>query len=131
MSIVDGTTGAHHRKGPRLTMRPIGDCPNLRIPPAIVKEKSVVETFLSRHGWLSFTSPDFRAAVPARTELHDFAKGEPVYLAVDPPGGLWALIDGAVELESGPLGAAPHLMHFESPGFWFGKPRPFSVCTDW
>jgi hypothetical protein len=92
MLIVDGTPGAHHRKGPRLTMRAIGDCPDLRIPPANVKEKSEVETFLSRHGWLSFTSPDFRAAVVACTELHDFAKSEPVYRAGDSPGGLWSKV---------------------------------------
>ena len=109
-------------------MRAIGDCPNLRIPPAILKEKPEVETFLSRHGWLSFTSPDFRAAVLARTELHDFAKGEPVYRAGDPAGGLWVLIEGAVELESGPPGAAPHLMHFGISGSWFGEvPLVFGV----
>ncbi len=107
MLIVHGVPGAHHLKGARLATQAIGDCPNPRIPPAIVKEKSDVETILSRHGWVSFTSPDFRAAVLARTELHDFAKGEPVYRAVDPAGGLWVLIEGAVELESAHL--AQHL----------------------
>jgi CRP/FNR family transcriptional regulator, cyclic AMP receptor protein len=93
-----------------------------------VKEKSAVDAFLSRHGWLSFTSPEFRAAVLARTELHDFQKGEPVYRAGDPPGGIWALVEGAVEIESGALGATPHLMHLGVPGFWFGEgPLIFGV----
>jgi CRP/FNR family transcriptional regulator, cyclic AMP receptor protein len=93
-----------------------------------VKEKSAVDAFLSRHGWLSFTSPEFRAAVLARTELRDFVKGDPVYRAGDPPGGLWALVEGAVEVESGTPGAAPHLMHLGVPGFWIGEaPLIFGV----
>jgi len=86
-----------------------------------VKEKIDVEGFLSAHGWLSFTSAEFRAAVLARIELHSFDKGEPVYRAGDAPGGLWALVEGAIEIESAPLGIAPHLMHFAVPGIWFGE----------
>ena len=116
MPIVDGTPGgAPSDHGPTPASK-------LRIPPAIVKEKIEVDAFLSRHGWLSFTSPEFQAAVLARTELRDFAKGEPVYRAGDPPGGLWALVEGAVEIESGSAGASPHLMHLGVPGFWFGEP---------
>jgi CRP-like cAMP-binding protein len=93
-----------------------------------VKEKSEVEAFLSVHGWLSFVAPEFRTAVLASTEIHEFAKGELVYRAGDPPGGIWALVEGAVEVESAALGAAPHLMHFGVPGFWFGEgPLIFGV----
>ncbi|HET9474465.1 MAG TPA: Crp/Fnr family transcriptional regulator [Steroidobacteraceae bacterium] len=93
-----------------------------------MKEKSAVDEFLSRHGWLSFTSPEFRVAVLARLELHDFDKGEPVYRAGDPPGGLWALVEGTVEIEGASPGAAPHLMHLGVPGFWFGEgPLIFGV----
>lgn len=110
------------------TAADIGYYPRPHIPPPIVKEKSEVDAFLSRHGWLSFTSPEFRAAVLARTELRDFAKGEPVYRAGDPPGGLWALVEGAVEIESGPVGGVPQLMHLGVPGFWFGEgPLIFGV----
>lgn len=86
-----------------------------------MKENISVEAFLSAHGWLSFTSPEFRAAVLARIEMREFDKGEPVYRAGDPPGGLWALVEGAIEIESAPLGIAPHLMHFAVPGIWFGE----------
>ena len=86
-----------------------------------MKEKSAVEEFLSAHGWLSFTSPEFRAAVLARIDLREIGKGEAVYRAGDPPGGLWALIEGAIEIESAPHGIAPHLMHFAVPGIWFGE----------
>ena len=110
-------------------MRAIGYNPKLRSPPAIVKEKSEVDAFLSRHGWLSFTSPEFRSPVLSRTELRDFAKGEPVYRAGDSPGGLWALVEGAVEIESGTLGAAPHLLHLGVPGFWFGEAPLIVGCA--
>src|SRR5688572_26558415 len=113
MPIVDGMPGAHHRT--------MGQGEH-------VKEKTEVDAFLSRHGWLSFTPPEFRAAVLARIQLHEFEKGESVYRAGDPPGGVWALVEGAVEIESSPLTAAPHLMHFGVPGFWFGEaPLIFGV----
>jgi CRP/FNR family cyclic AMP-dependent transcriptional regulator len=100
----------------------------LRIRSAIVKEKSEVQSFLSQHGWLSFTPPEFRAAVLARIEIHDFEKGEAVYRAGDSGGGLWALVEGTVEIESAAFGAGPQLVHFGVPGFWFGEgPLIFGV----
>jgi CRP/FNR family transcriptional regulator, cyclic AMP receptor protein len=93
-----------------------------------VKEKSEIASFLAVTGWLSFTAPEFRANVLARIERRDFEKGEAVYRAGDPPGGLWALVEGAVEIESAADDAAPHLMHFAVPGFWFGEgPLIFGV----
>lgn len=86
-----------------------------------MKEKSAITSFLAGTGWLSFTDPAFRDAVLARIEPRGFEKGEPVYRAGDAPGGLWALIEGAIEIESAAAGAAPHLMHFAVPGFWFGE----------
>jgi CRP/FNR family transcriptional regulator, cyclic AMP receptor protein len=93
-----------------------------------VKEKIEVDSFLSQHGWLSFTPPEFRASVLARIEIHDFDKGEAVYRAGDTGGGLWALVEGTVEIESVALGAGPQLVHFGVPGFWFGEgPLIFNV----
>jgi CRP/FNR family transcriptional regulator, cyclic AMP receptor protein len=93
-----------------------------------VKDKSEITSFLATTGWLSFTSPEFRTAVLARIEPREFAKGEPVYRAGDPPGGVWALVDGAIEIESAAPSAAPQLMHFAVPGFWFGEgPLIFGV----
>ena len=91
-------------------------------------KKTEIASFLAATGWLSFTSPEFRAAVLSRIEPRDFEKGAAVYRAGDPPGGLWALVDGAIEIESAAAGAAPHLMHFAVPGFWFGEgPLIFGV----
>ncbi|HET9445760.1 MAG TPA: hypothetical protein VFO35_05845, partial [Steroidobacteraceae bacterium] len=54
---------------------------------------------LAQRGWLAHTPPNFRKAVLARTQLRAFRKGAAVYRLHDPPGGLWAVVKGAVELE--------------------------------
>ena len=69
-----------------------------------MKDKSDVDAFLAEHGWLSFTPKDFSTKVLQRIELHEFAKGQAVYRAGDAPGGLWALVEGTVEIESGSPG---------------------------
>lgn len=93
-----------------------------------------MENFLVTHGWLSFTPPGFRNNVLARIQTREFKKGEAVYRAGDPPGGLWVVLHGAVELELPPPDNAPHFVHLAAPGFWFGewpliwdKPRRLSV----
>lgn len=128
MFIVESVHAGAPFGARRLTTGAVGDCPKLRIRRITLKEKSADTAFLAAHGWLKFTSPRFRAAVLARVESREFEKGEPVYRAGDPPGGLWALVDGAIEIESAGLGAGPHLMHFALPGFWFGEgPLLFGV----
>jgi CRP-like cAMP-binding protein len=76
---------------------------------------------LADHGWLSFTPPRFRAQVLSRLRLREFRKGDAVYRAGDPPGGPWAVVKGAVEIEWPPRETAPHLLYFGTPGLWFGE----------
>jgi len=78
--------------------------------------------FLAEHGWLSFTPHDFRDKVLQRIQQRKFEKGELVYQVGDAPEGLWAIIEGAVEISGSSPGAVPHLIHFAVPGFWFGEP---------
>jgi CRP/FNR family cyclic AMP-dependent transcriptional regulator len=92
--------------------------------------------FLASHGWLSFTPPAFRKNVLARIQTREFKKGDAIYRAGDPPGGLWVVLDGAVELELPHPDTAPHFVHLASPGFWFGewpliwdKPRRLTVIA--
>jgi len=92
--------------------------------------------FLANHGWLSFTPPGFQQSVLARIQSREFRKGEAVYRAGDPPGGLWVVLEGAVELELPPPDDAPHFVHLVAPGFWFGewpliwdKPRRLTVIA--
>jgi CRP-like cAMP-binding protein len=95
-----------------------------------------MENFLAKHGWLSFTPTGFQKDVLARIQTREFRKGEAVYRAGDPPGGLWVVIEGAVELELPPPETAPHFVHLAAPGFWFGewpliwdKPRRLTVIA--
>jgi CRP/FNR family transcriptional regulator, cyclic AMP receptor protein len=95
-----------------------------------------VADLLAERGWLSLTSAKFRKEMLARLQLREFAKGEAIYHAGDPPGGLWVIIDGAVEVELPPPETAPILVHFAVSGFWFGEwplihdqPRRMSVVA--
>lgn len=83
---------------------------------------------LAQRGWLAHTPPNFRKTVLARTQIREFRKGAVVYRLHDPPGGLWAVVKGAVELEIPSPGTATHLVHFAAPGFWFGE-GPLVVGT--
>jgi CRP-like cAMP-binding protein len=83
--------------------------------------KSSVTQVLSESGWLSRTPIEFRSAVLERISLHEFGRGEPIYRSGDPPGGLWAIVDGTVEIEIPGPENAPSFAHFATPGFWLGE----------
>jgi CRP-like cAMP-binding protein len=92
--------------------------------------------FLTQRGWLSFTPPDFRKRVLARLRVREFARGQAVYRAGDPPGGPWVILDGAARIEMPLPGTPPHFVHLAASGFWFGEaplivgnPRLVSVIT--
>jgi CRP/FNR family transcriptional regulator, cyclic AMP receptor protein len=102
----------------------------------MVMKKSGPTDFLADRGWLSFTPPAFRKNVLARIQVREFRKGEAIYRAGDPPGGLWVVVKGSIELELPPPETAPHLVHLAATGFWFGewpliwdKPRRLTVIA--
>ena len=72
--------------------------------------------FLATRGWLSVTSPSFRDAVSARLVVRAYGKGDLIYRAGDPPGGLWAIVRGGIEVEH-----STQPMNFGRPGMWFGE----------
>lgn len=76
---------------------------------------------LATRGWLSLTPLDFREAILARASFHEFAAGEAVTRIDGPHGGLWGLVEGAVEIELPGPETVPRLGHFGVPGFWFGE----------
>lgn len=76
---------------------------------------------LNDHGWLALASPDFRQAVLERLTIRKLAAGEAIYRAGDLDGGLWAIVDGAVQFEIPGPQLAPSLAHVAIPGFWFGE----------
>jgi CRP-like cAMP-binding protein len=77
--------------------------------------------FLAANGWLAQTPPAFRQAVLSRCALHRFQRGDTIYRAGDPAGGLWGLADGAlsIEIEASDLGQT--LSTHANPGFWGGE----------
>jgi CRP-like cAMP-binding protein len=83
--------------------------------------KSLVTQVLSETGWLSLTPIEFRSAVLERVTLHKFDPGETVYRIGDPPGGLWAVVDGTVEIEIPGPESAPTFARFATPGIWLGE----------
>lgn len=72
-------------------------------------------------GWLADTPETFRAAVLSRCLLRRYGRGEPLYHAGDPPGGLYGLIEGGIAIEIQPDGRVPHIGTFARPGFWIGE----------
>lgn len=76
---------------------------------------------LARRGWLSLTPPDFRSRVLERIRLREFERGGAIFRAGDPPGGPWAILEGAARIELPLPGTAPHFVHLAASGFWFGE----------
>jgi CRP/FNR family cyclic AMP-dependent transcriptional regulator len=76
---------------------------------------------LAVNGWLSLCPAYFQDAILQRVAARKFERGEAIYRIGDPPGGLWAIVDGAVQIEIPGPAAAPELAHFATPGYWFGE----------
>jgi CRP-like cAMP-binding protein len=76
---------------------------------------------LAEGAWFNRLSPSFRAALLADGREMRFAAGAPVFWRGDTADGLYAVLDGAVEI--GGVDAAGHaatLIHVQ-PGMWFGE----------
>lgn len=78
-------------------------------------------SILSQTGWLSRTPAPFREAMLTRATIQRLEKGEPAYHLHDPPGGLWGIVSGEVEIELPGMEAEPSIAHFAMPGFWLGE----------
>jgi CRP-like cAMP-binding protein len=76
---------------------------------------------LNDNGWLTLTPVDFRQAVFERLTMRKFSAGEAVYRTGDTEGGLWAIVEGGVQLEIPGLQLTPGLAYVTAPGFWFGE----------
>lgn len=74
-----------------------------------------------RVGWLAEQPESFRKGVLGRCRLRALQVGDPFYVLGDPPGGVWGLVDGYVDvlLAAGP--SPPFLVHIGRPGWWVGE----------
>jgi CRP-like cAMP-binding protein len=76
---------------------------------------------LAGTGWLAATPAPFKTSVLAACRVRTFARGESVYGFDDPPGGLWALAEGAVAIELASVEHGVHVAHVLHPGAWMGQ----------
>ena len=79
-------------------------------------------------GWLADTPARFRAAVLDRCLLKRYDRGEALYHAGDPPGGLYGLISGGIGIELSPSDREPYFGTFARPGFWIGEVSVLARC---
>jgi len=73
------------------------------------------------NGWLSQTPPEFQRVVLDRCRLQGFKAGQPIYMAGDPPGGMYGLVSGGLSISIAPGERGPYFAHLGRPGTWFGE----------
>ena len=76
---------------------------------------------LATSGWLADTPARFRDALLERCVLRRYERGETVYRAGDPAGGLYGLVAGGIGVELSPDDREPYIGTFARPGFWIGE----------
>lgn len=75
---------------------------------------------LAENGWLSAVPDAFRDAILRLCELKKFKAGDTIYLAGDPPGGIYGICDGALGMTSALGSAMSPVVHVGQPGAWTG-----------
>lgn len=79
-----------------------------------------------KQGWLSQTPPWFQSGVLGRCQLRLFETGESIYSIGDPPGGMFGLISGGLNISIAPNERGPYFAHVARPGSWFGEAAAFT-----
>jgi len=75
---------------------------------------------LAENGWLAAMPDAFRDAMLRLCELQDFEAGDTIYLAGDPPDGLYGICGGALGMTSGFGSAISPIAHVGQAGAWTG-----------
>ncbi len=76
---------------------------------------------LSEVGWLSRQPSEFREAFLDRCMHRTYAPGENLYGLDDPPGGIYGLAEGFVDVLIASGFGAPFLAFIGGPGWWAGE----------
>lgn len=76
---------------------------------------------VSEVGWLSRQPPRFRDALLERCVLRTFAPGENLYGLDDPPGGVYGLAEGFVDVLVASGDGPPFLSFIGGSGWWVGE----------
>lgn len=75
---------------------------------------------LAENGWLAAMPKAFRDAMLRLCELQEFNAGDTIYLAGEPPGGIYGICDGAIGMTSAFGSAMSPIAHVGRPGAWTG-----------
>jgi len=81
---------------------------------------------VQRQGWLSQTPLSFQRSVLDRCHLRHCKAGEPIYSIGDPPGGMFGLAAGGLNVSIAPNERGPYFTHVARPGSWFGEAAAFT-----
>ena len=73
------------------------------------------------NGWLSQTPPSFQGVVLDRCRLEKYDAGQRIFMAGDPPGGMYGLVSGCLGISIAPGERGPYFAHLAKPGTWFGE----------
>ncbi|MCB1486880.1 MAG: Crp/Fnr family transcriptional regulator [Bauldia sp.] len=76
---------------------------------------------LSEVGWLSRQPLQFRENLLGRCEFRTFGRGENLYGLDDPPGGVYGLAEGFVDVLVASGVGSPFLGFIGGPGWWVGE----------
>jgi len=81
---------------------------------------------LASQGWFAQRSPETRARLGGIARLRSFAKNDRVYLAGDPPNGVFGLISGSLNISIPRSDGEDYTLHRAGTGFWVGDLALFS-----
>lgn len=85
--------------------------------------------FLATQGWFSQRAPETRKSLGGIAKLRSFAKDDSIYLAGDPPNGVFGLVSGSLNLSIPRADGEDYTVHRAGIGFWFGDLALFSEGT--
>lgn len=76
---------------------------------------------LSKHGWLSRMPADFRHAILKSCVWQRYEPGASLFVAGDPPGGIFGIAEGAVGTSTAFSAPDTSIVHIGRPGLWSGE----------
>jgi CRP-like cAMP-binding protein len=94
-----------------------------RFPRRIVRvaeQKSLIDR-LSQGSWFGRIPQALRERVITRSSVRSYAKSQVISLEGSPPKGLFAVLEGQVQLVAAMGTGDEALVHVGGPGFWFGE----------
>lgn len=102
----------------------------------IVKMKSEVDPVMlpDPMGWLDAFGPKLRPDLLHQCSEFSLKQGQTIYRTEDPPGGIFTVLDGRIDLHWAHLSSESSLFYATGPGWWVGdlsamsgNPRRFDL----